>query len=483
MSMSITRRGLFRRASLLTAAGYSPIALNLATMLPTVAQAATSGYRALVYMHFSGGNDPHNTVLATDPDSWATYLKYRDTSATDGIASIALDKTKLLPITPSNASGLNAGRTFALHPNLSYLQSLFAARRAAIIANVGPLIAPLTAAQYAAKSVTVPLNLFSHNSQSATWQAFSGPGAQYGWGGKMGDLLLAQNPNAVFSCISVAGNSVFLAGDQVVQLQVGGNGLPAIPGLVKNGATAPAVFDGYSGEAPDNTTAALRSILTRSGRRDLFADDLATVTARSIAAQAQLEAALVPAYSTAKPNGVATPPIGNNLAGQLQLVLRAAASASALGVNRQVFFLNIGGFDSHDNELVGQGANLQAIDDAVRYFDTTATALGLINGITLMTGSDFGRSFTSNGDGTDHGWGSHHFAIGGGVVGGDIYGRFPTLGVNNDDFVGTALLPNQAVEQFGATVARWMGLSATSLADVFPNLKNFSKADLGFMHA
>ena len=452
-------------------------------MLPGAVKAAGSAYRALIYMHFSGGNDPHNTVFATDPDSWSTYLKYRDTTATDGLTSIALDKSTLLPINPRNAASLNNGRTFGLHPSLSYTQSLFSARRAAIIANVGPLIAPLTAAQYKAASVPIPLNLFSHNSQSATWQAFSGPGAQYGWGGKMGDLLLAQNANAVFSCVSVAGNSVFLAGEQCVQLQVGANGLPAISGLVRNGALAPSVFDGYFGETADTTTAALRSILTGSGKRDLFAEDLVTINKRSIAAQTQLQQALVPAYSSANPNGVAAPPAANALASQLQLVLRAAASASALGVDRQVFFLNMGGFDSHDAEVINQGKNLKIIDDAIRYFDSTATALGLINNITMVTGSDFGRSFTSNGDGTDHGWGSHHFAVGGGVNGGDIYGRFPTLGVNNDDFVGTALLPGQAVEQYGATLAKWMGLSPTSVSEVFPNSKNFSTSDLGFMTA
>lgn len=480
-----SRRALLRHASLLALArSCSPIALNLAALVPATARAAAGDYRALVYIHFAGGNDAHNMVLATDPTSWSAYQKYRNTTAVDGATSIALDSSTVLAVSHANAADQNTGRSFALHPNLAYLKTLYTAKRAAVVANVGPLITPTSAAQYKAASVPLPLNLFSHNSQSATWQAFSGPGARAGWGGKMGDLLLAQNANAVYSCMSVAGNSVFLAGQNVVQLQVGGTGLAPMNGVARNGGLTTSVFDPYSGDGPDTTVQALTDILTRAGRADVFASDVATINKRSIDAQADLAHKLVPAYNASSaPAGVATPPAGNGLAAQLQFVLRSAASATALGVKRQVFFLQLGGFDFHSDEIARQAALMQTLDDAVRYFDATASGLGLTNNITLMTGSDFGRSFTSNGDGTDHGWGSHHFVVGGAVAGGDVYGRFPTLGVNNEDNVGAALLPNQAVDQYGATLARWMGVSTTALDDVFPNLRNFSSRDLGFMRA
>ena len=473
-----SRRQFLRTLSVLTAAGTAtPFAINLAAMNSAIA-APASGYRAMIYLNMAGGNDCHNTVLATDPISWASYNKYRDTTLADGTLSIALAQTGLLPIAPSSvaAGSINAGRTFALNPNLTGLQGLFASKRAAVIANVGPMIAPITAAQYMAHTVPVPQNLFSHNSQSATWQAFQGEGSQFGWGGRIGDLLGSGNSNAVFTVISASGNSVFLSGTSVVQLQTGPAGIPAIDGLLKNNIPASAVFTPYGGEKPDNTTAALQKILTRSGHSDLFAQDIAAVNQRSITAQAQMGQSLVPI------SAVGTPPIGNSLASQLQIVMRIMASASALGVTRQIFYVNMGGFDTHDGEIVNHAKLMRELDDGVTYFDSSVAALGLQNNVVLFSGSEFGRTFTSNGDGCDHGWGSHHFIVGGGVKGGDIYGRFPTLGVNNSDNVGAALLPQFSVDQFGATMARWMGVPDSSLNDVFPNLANFGSArDLGFM--
>ena len=468
------RRQILKISTALAGAGiFSPFALNLATMTNAVA-AGASGYRGIVFVNFSGGNDGHNTVLATDAASWQTYQEYRDTTAVDGVDSINLSLSSLLPIRPTNAygNGVNSARTFALHPNLPNVQRLFAAKRAAIVANVGPLIAPLTASQYSAGSVPIPLNLFSHNSQSATWQAFDGSNNKYGWGGRLGDLLLSSNSGASFTCISASGSQLFLQGSQTVGLEVGLNGLPAISGLIQNNSLAPSIYPS-SGEGSDATVAALNKILTQPRTNDYFASDLIGITNASLAAQQIMSANLVAT--------VPTPPSDNGLATQLAAVLRIMASSAGLGVTRQVFFVQLGGFDMHDGEVLRHQALLQEFDDAVSYFDSSTQSLGLGSNAVLFTGSEFGRSFTSNGDGTDHGWGNHHFVIGGDVKGGDIYGAFPTLGVNNANFVGTALLPSIAVDEYASTLATWLGVPNSSLADVFPNIGNFATTNLGYM--
>ena len=473
-----SRREFLRNTALLSAGGLvSPFIFSLASVRSAIAQTA-GPVKAIIYVNMNGGNDSHNTVLATDPDSFSTYLKYRDTSAVDGADSIALPNNSLLPINPLNAAGLNTGRTFALHPNLLNLQSLFATKKAAIVANVGPMLVPVSAAQYAAQSVPLPLNLFAHNSQSATWQSSSASGAQYGWGGLVADSLMTQNSGAIFTSISASGNAVFLAGDRAVRLEVGSSGLPAINELEKS-----ALFDPFGGEAPDSTLSTFKSIQSAT-RSDLFAQDVVNITQRSVAAQALFKQSLVPAYNaTSAPNGVAAPPANNDLAAKFQTILRILASSASLGTTRQIFYTSFGGFDSHDGEIVNHGALMTTFDEAVGYFMTTAAGLGLANSATLFTGSEFGRTFSSNGDGSDHGWGAHHFVIGGAVRGGEIYGRFPTLGVGNADNVGTALLPSLAVDQYAATLASWMGVSTSTLPSIFPHLSNFNEPNLGFMSA
>ena len=470
-----TRRQVLKIAAALAGIGVgAPFALNLAAMANASAATSGSGYRGIVYVNLGGGNDGQNVVLATDPTSWTTYQQYRDTSATDGANSIYLPASTLLNIAPANAygGGVNAGRTFAFHPNLPNLQALFQAKRAAVVANVGPLIAPLSAAQYKAGSAPIPQNLYSHNSQTATWQAFDGSQNKFGWGGRLGDLLMAQNAAATFTCISVGGGQLFLQGEQIVSVEANYSGLPAIAGLLQNQLAATSVFPA-SGEGTDVTTTVLNKILTQPRSDDYFANDLITTTNRSIAAQQTMAQNLVAS--------VPVPPANNGLASQFAAILRIMASNAGLGVSRQVFYAQLGGFDMHDGEVLRHQALLSEFDAAVAYFDTAVTALGLSQNAVMFTGSEFGRTFTSNGDGTDHGWGNHHFVIGGPVRGGDIYGTFPTLGVNNASNVGAALLPAISVDQYAATFATWLGVPPGSLGDVFPNLGNFASTNLGFL--
>ena len=463
------RRRFLRHAALLAPIGRAgvPFALNLAAM-GAAAQSAND-YRALVCVFLFGGNDQGNTVLATDADSWNAYRALR-ANPPDPIALPAIGEAGgVLPVTPVTAQ---SGRSFGLHPELAELKSLFDGGRAAVIANVGPLIAPTTKAQYRAASVPLPDNLFSHNDQQSTWQAYAPEGARFGWGGRLGDLLASMNATQTFSCMSAAGNAVWLAGRETIQYQVGRNGATAIGGVSGSLFGSSAAADAF------------RAIVTAE-RSNLLERSHAGVVRRAIDAQASLNAAMLDAASLEPVPNLPGTTQQNPLAVQLNTIARIIGGRAALGARRQVFFVSMGGFDTHDNQRTGHAALMARLGQALAYFDrvVSSAAIGAGGEVTTFTASDFGRTGTSNGDGTDHGWGSHHFVVGGAVRGGDIYGRYPTIGKDTDDDVGNGrLLPSTSVDQYGATLARWYGVPESLLDDVFPNLANFGAArNLGFM--
>lgn len=490
------RRLFLRRAAALTAIGSSvPFGLNLLAMNDSVAAASCSAvpgsdYKALVCIFLFGGNDSHNTVIATDDFTWSEYQSARGGS---GASDLVVPRAQILPITPTTAKPrLDSGagtRTFGLHPELASLAPLFngtegAARRLAIVANVGTLMAPTSKSQYGAPNHPLPPMLGSHNDQQAFWQAGGPEGATRGWGGLMGDLIgCSNNPNAaVFTGMSPAGNSLWLAGDTVVQYAMLPGSGSAVPLDVKAGPF------GVPGAATE-----LQAII--QGSRDgLFEGSYNTVVKRSVESQEQLAAALGRVSVNASPDS------GGLFGQQLQGVLRniVAASSGALGsMRRQVFFCSLGGFDTHDGQVVRQaggthGELLRVLGDSLRYFHDELVRLNLINQVTTFTTSDFGRKFVRNGDGTDHAWGAHHFVMGGSVRGGDIYGAFPNMAANSEDVVesGRNLLPRISVDQYGATLGRWFGLSDAQLKqEVFPNLPTFTDGpqagqyplNLGFM--
>ena len=488
-----SRREFLRKASVLSGsmgAAAVPFALNLAAMNNAAAQ--TSTYKAIVCLFLYGGNDSANMVLPTDAASWTAYNTVRTQlpdpialraagTAPDGAAAAASPAALggVLNIAPNftasiTGSTANSARSFALHPSMAEAQALFGAGRLAIIANAGPLIQPLTKAEYQANSAAKPrpAKLFSHNDQQSTWQALAPEGAKVGWGGRFGDLVAGSNTAATFTNISASGNAVFMAGQSVFQYQVGNGGAVQIGGL--------------TGTLFNSSTAAtsFRSIVTADNQH-LFAKEHAIVVKRSIDAQAQFQAAFNASVVTApaqylQPSTRAN--ATNGLAQQLQTVARIIGARSALGAQQQVFFVSMGGFDTHDNQNRGHADLMARLSHALGYFDATLATLGMRDQVTLFTASDFGRTFTSNGDGTDHGWGAHHFVTGGAAVKGkEIYGRFPTVGLNHSDEVGSgSFLPGVSVDQIGGTLGKWFGVSNTNLDLVFPKLNNFQR-DLGFM--
>ena len=453
-----SRREFLRTAARLSVAGSAgPFALNLATIGAAAAQTA-GDYRALVCLFMYGANDHNNTVIPFDTANFNTY-----TAARAGLTRTLAD---LLPLTPSvPLGGSNAGRQFALPKELAPLKTIWDAGKLAIMANVGPLIVPTTKTQYTNLSVPLPPKLFSHNDQQSVWQASAPEGAKQGWGGRIGDLMASQNVNSIFTCNSVAGSAVFLAGQTTVAYQLSTAGSTPIAGLSGN------LF------GSSTAGATLRSIIT-SGSANVFTQDLAETTQRSIDANATLSTALASAPDLPLPADLAT----SNLAAQLRLVARMIASRDALGARRQVFFVSLGGFDTHDDQLTTQPGLHTQLGAALAYFYNATVSLGVANNVTTFTGSDFGRTLTSNGDGSDHGWGSHHFVLGGSVLGQRYYGTFPIMGLNNNDEVGSGrLLPTTSVDQFAATLARWFGVSESNLSLVLPNIGNFGSSNVGFM--
>lgn len=472
-----SRRKFLGGMAALAGTSVTPFALNLAAMSSAAAQNA-SDYKAVVCLFMAGGNDNFNTVLPTDSTSWNEYQRLRNTGTTGSIALPAVGAAGgVLPINPINAQG----RSFALHPSLAPLKTLFDSGNAAIVANVGTLVQPTTLSQYKARAVALPPKLFSHNDQQAVWQSMQTEGsASVGWGGRMIDMLASANSNSTFASVSSAGRALFLSGKTFNQMQVGSSTPPVI-----NSFGVPL----YNSSSLNNPMGAIAA----GEYSDPLMKEHANVVKSALNAQAQLAASLPAAGAGGVPdptpyvNPVTGQSAVNPLAQQLQMVARLIAARNALGLRRQVFFVTLGGFDTHSGQIAKQADLLARLSHAMAYFNSTMTSLqgtDMRKQVTLFTASDFGRTFASNGDGTDHGWGSHHFVMGGAVKGNDIYGTMPITGVGHQLDVGSgSLLPSISVDQYGATIASWFGLSATQIADVFPNIVNFSTRNLGFMNA
>lgn len=515
------RRSFLKHASVLSAAGIaSPWALNLASM--GVASAQSSGatdYKALVCIFLAGGNDAHGTVLQTDPAQWYNYSVARDpdfaanygktdpsTFTTSGGISIALKQADVLPISVTNPDSPNIGHNFALNPQLRRIQQMYGNGKAAIVANVGPLIMPTSKIDIGQQGLILPKNLMSHNDQTSTWQTFSPEGATGGWGGLMMDSLMSRNTSATFSSIAINNGATWLAGNQVTQYQMSTSGLFRMAG---EGATfgSTAVFD------------AVRRIAATPTRADMLAQDYTKTVQRALSVESTLLSSLPPAaqgpWGTSGTTSATDPllkytnpntqrTVLNPLALQLQLVARmiAARDASGIGAKRQVFMITLGGFDTHSDQVINHGNLMAQLDQAVGYFyDTLAQMPGgqdMGSNVTTFTASEFGRALNNNGDGTDHGWGGHQFVFGGSVKGGDIYGQFPEISAfdetngiyfSNDLLTNGVLIPSQSVDQMAYTLGRWMDVPESALvgtggtAGIAPNIGNFdvSTRDLGFM--
>ena len=475
-----SRRAFLLRSSQLALAGTAlPVALNLAAMGEAAAFNATD-YKALVCVFLYGGNDYANTVVTYDDASYNKYSSIRGGAAGQTAGGIALAKSALTPTLLVPGTALADGRQYALHPAMTGMANLFNAGRAAVQLNVGPLVVPLTKTQYSGanrKTYPLPPKLFSHNDQQSIWQSSSPEGSSVGWGGNLGDLALSGNGNSLFTCISVAGNAVFLSGDSALQYQVSTGGAVAINGVKSNV---------YGSAAVMNTMATL----VQQSRSHTIENEYNKITKRAIGTESQITSALAGVT-------LATPfTAGNPLADQLKMVARLIGARNTLGNKRQVFFVSMGGFDLHDNLVSLEPALLGRVSDAMTTFYNATVELGIADKVTAFTASDFGRTLASNGDGADHGWGSHHFMVGGAVKGKAFYGTPPPVSVGSttgpDDqwHVGQGrLLPSTSVDQYATTLAQWFGVADAELSGILPNSGHFGASagrpdypsNLGFM--
>jgi uncharacterized protein (DUF1501 family) len=455
---SIGRRAFLRRLSLLSAAGVTaPWASNLALIGDAAAQSAASDYKALVCVFMYGGNDHANTLVPVDSAGYQQYQQVRTALALP--LNEALQNNTLNPVT-----ALPNSRKLAFAPGFSALTGHFNnSRKLAVISNVGPLVSPITADQYRAKSAAVPPQLFSHNDQQVVWQTGQPEGATSGWGGHVGDLIAANNGKPVFTTVSIGSSAPFLSGRSTAQYQISSKG--------------PVGLEGRSSLYGSAAAATAYSTLMNLNSNELFTNEYGRVLKRSLDSGTELAGAIAQlgTLQTVFPT--------TDLGQQLKVVAQTIAARSALGSKRQIFFVSMGGFDNHNTLLTSQPVLLSTVAAAMNAFYAATVEMGVANNVTSFTASDFGRGLPNNGDGSDHGWGGHHLVLGGAVKGGQVYGDFPSLELAGPNHVdGGRMLPQFSVDQYAATLAAWFGVSATDIEQtVVPNLKNFSNKNLGFI--
>jgi uncharacterized protein (DUF1501 family) len=457
-----TTRRQFLRHSACAAVGMTAMANTVFDLERIAAAAPLVDYKSLVCVFLYGGNDGNNVIVPTGAADYAQYAATRD--------ALALPQASLLPLHPlSNPPG--DSRQWGLHPSLAKAQGLFNSGRAALVGNVGPLVAPLTRAEYLSRSVAVPPQLFSHSDQTVHWQtSLPDQPARTGWGGRAADLLHSLNENARISMsISVAGTNTFQVGNVVTQYQVSPEGPVGLTSYVP------------AAQGSDASSNAIRSLLART-YGNLFERGYSGIFSRALDNQELLSGALsgAPQLTTVFPD--------TDLGLQLKMIAQLISVRETLGLRRQVFFCSGQGFDTHGGQVgatatTGTHADLLAeLDGALAAFDAAMTELRVADTVTAFTASDFGRTYVSNGDGSDHGWGSHHFVLGGAVRGGRFYGQLPTLAVGGPNDAGDGRwIPTTSVDEYAATLARWFGVANSDLPLVLPNLGRFAAPDLGFM--
>ena len=486
----ISRREFIRRAA---CAAVGTVAMtsaiqNLRLMNAAVAQSNISDYKALVCLFLNGGNDSNNLIVPTLTSEYGNYAAIRT-------PVLALPQGSLLNLLVPGSSNNYvdpAGHSFGLHPACPELQTLFSEGKLAPLFNAGTLVYPMTRAQYQAGILAKPPQLFSHADQQAQWQtSIPDKVPTTGWGGRCADLLNSVQPGAPISLsVSLAGANTFEVGNQVSQYAVSTSGAISLTGV--SGARLAALTNilglNYANlQQQAYAGVALHSIQTGSLLNNAITNSAATNY-----------------WSSTFPSTIAVPNGGtvnnSSLSSQLKMVARLieaghrAAASGGFGMRRQIFFCQVGGYDLHTgqtsytsanpgNVIIGAHANLLAeLSQSLYAFQRAMEQLGLGQNVTAFTASDFGRTFPSNGQGSDHGWGSHHLICGGAVKGGKTYGKFPTLAVNGPDDTSTGRwIPTTAIDQYFATLATWFGVDGSNLGTLFPNLGRFSLPNLGFV--
>jgi uncharacterized protein (DUF1501 family) len=428
---------------------------------------AASDYRALVVVFLNGGNDGNNMFL--DLNQITTYNNARSA------AGLALLQASFLPVSPAT------GGSFGFHPNMPEIQNLFNQGKLAMLCNNGPLVEPLTRTTYQNGTGKKPLQLFSHSDQVGLFQtSIANTVSQTGWGGRLADRTSGLNGIATFpSNVSIAGVNLYLTGADTRQLAVADSNTSLANVLVLS-------------NAPGATTAEINSRLASFNQLRTLDHEFKLIKAASDTRSSAIQtdnalSSVTPTLTTVFPNTS----LGRQLK-QVALLIKACTDAGAgINMKRQIFFTQIGGFDTHSGQLTGQANLLTQVSQAINAFFLATGELGMQDKVTLFSMSDFSRTMQPAGSGaavgSDHAWGNNHIIVGGSVLGNAIYGTYPnlTLGGPDDTDGGTSprgrWIPTTSVEQFAATLATWYGLSSADLTAVFPLIGRFSTPNLGFM--
>ena len=490
----ISTPNILTRRSFLSRAAYTGVAASAAAhtirdlrLINTAmaAQGPVTGYKALVCLFMAGGNDANNMLIPTDTITFEKYTAIR--------GNMAMPFSSLLKLKTGTSGGApdymdSDGHTLALNPGMTKVQQLFAEKKVAIVKNVGTLVRPTTRAQYLANSKFYrPPQLFSHSDQVTQWQT-SVPDQPpvTGWGGRVADVINSvANPSGNISMsVSLNGANTFQIGNVVSQYHVSTTGAVTLSGnlMTGTGARARVMRDILGLSHPNLQRTAYSQVVDRA----IQTGELLNTNIQATA------------MSTDTPPGSwvwNTPFPTSTLGSQMKMIARLieARGPTKFNMNRQIFYCQIGGFDTHaaqvqftptfDSTLGTQRNLLNDVSECMFAFQKAMEQLGVSNQVTTFTASDFARTFISNSQGTDHAWGSHHFVMGGAVNGGETFGSMPTFALSGPDDTASngGWIPTTAVDQHAATLAKWFGVDSSEMANIFPNLSRFSSSDLGFM--
>jgi len=443
-------------SSLINLKAIAATAMDNSSLITTVG----GNYKALVCLMLGGGNDSFNMLMPKGNNEYNEYATTR--------SNLAIPQNDILQINPNTTDG----RVFGVHPSMPNIQQMFDNGNLAFLSNVGTLIEPSTKTDIQNNVVKTPLGLFSHADQIQQWQTGRPhERTNIGWGGKIADLLQSMNSNQNISMnISLNGSNIFQRGDQIIPYAISNNGSIGI--------------NGYGGTNFFNSlrTEALNSMLERD-YQDIFKNAYKNTIKSSNEANLEFQSAIdgVLDFSTPLPEY-------NNLAQQLRMVAKTIASRDTLGFSRQIFFVQLGGWDHHDELLINQAGKLAQVNEALKYFSDLMTELNTSDCVTTFSVSDFARTLTSNGNGTDHAWGGNAFIMGAAVNGKDIYGDYPVLALNSGvDLQDGVMIPTTAADMYMAELALWFGVPASELGTILPNISNFYDTSsgippLGFMN-
>ena len=448
----LSRRDFLKKSALATLGSSSLFSLVSQFNLAHAQTTAFNDYRALVCVFLYGGNDAYSMLI---PHSQSEYNSYANTRR-----NLALPRSQIIPVSPLNSQPADYG----LHPELADIANLFANKKLSLVNNIGTLIEPTSRNDYINNRVALPPQLFSHNDQQNFVMSLQATKPQQGWASRMAELMMDANGVTDLAMnISLSGANTF---------QMGGAQAPYT--LSAGGVSEYWSIKPQSKETWDiNRVAAYRKILDQN-QSHLFSQAFADTQNRSLSLEQRMSGAL----NTVSP--LATEfDLSSRLSASLRMVANLIAARSSLNMNRQIFFVGIGDYDTHGDQANRYPLLMRELNHSLNSFYNATVELGVADKVTTFTASDFGRTLTSNGDGTDHGWGSHQMIMGDAIDGGKFFGTMPELAIgSNDDIDEGRIIPTTSVDQYAASLAGWYGLPPSQIIETFPNLANFNDQTL-----